>query len=114
MEGPGELHSVTQQTTAVNGVSHSDCIRKLNQGRNVIFRAEVGMNIKTTQVAARYFVLAMAWQQRGMTVRSTDKGGSYPIQADFGKNLETMPKVPVRQTARLSIGRQQRGTVLTE
>ena len=40
-------------------------------------------------VAGRHFVsLSIDRQQRGATVRSTDKKGNYPIQADFEGNSE--------------------------
>ena len=46
--------------------------------------------------------------------RSTDNGGNYPIHANFEGNPKTTPQVTVRQTVRLPIGRQQRGTTSTE
>ena len=48
------------------------------------------MDLETSQVAARHFVrLPIDQQQRGAAVRSTDRGGNYPIQADFGEKSET-------------------------
>ena len=76
MEGPGEHHRVTQQTTAVDGVSYVDCTRSPDRGGNSGFQVEVGIDLATSRVAARHFVkLAMFQQQRGMTARSIYKGG---------------------------------------
>ena len=69
---PGEPHPVTQHTTAVDGVSHADCTGSPDRGGNYFFQAEVGMDLETTQVAARHFVkLAMFWQQRGAQIGET-------------------------------------------
>ena len=42
MEGPGE----PQQTTAVDGFSHADCKTSADEGRNLFFQAEFGMDLE--------------------------------------------------------------------
>ena len=67
-----------------DGTSHAD------QGEIFVFQAEVGMNLETSQVAARRFVRQpIVRQQREASSRSTYRGGNYPIQADFGGKSET-------------------------
>ena len=56
MEGPGEPHPVTQQTTTVDGVLHDNCAKSQDRGGNFFFQAEVGMELETSQVAALHFV----------------------------------------------------------
>ena len=52
-----------------DGTLHAD------QGENIIFQAEVGMELETVQVAARHFLrLPIDQQQRGVTTKSTDRG----------------------------------------
>ena len=70
MGGSGESRPVTPETAA-NGISHAD------QRGIFFFQAEVGMDLKTTQAAARHFVRLpmIVRQQRGATARSTDQGG---------------------------------------
>ena len=71
------------------------------------------MNLEILQVAARHFKMAMFRQQQGTTARSTDRGGDYPIQADFGGNPKaTTAQVSAREDA--TIGRHQRGTTSIE
>ena len=72
MEEPRKFHPVTPQTAAKD-ISHVD-------QRVAFSHAEVGMDLGTTQVAARYFVKrAMVWQLRRTIMRSTYKGRSYPM-----------------------------------
>ena len=49
MEGPGEPHSATQQTTAADGVSYAGCTRSPDQGGHFFCQAEVGMDLETTK-----------------------------------------------------------------
>ena len=71
------------------------------------------MDLETSQVAARHFVLPIDRQQRGETSRSTDRGGDYPVQADFeGNPKTTIARVAAREEA--AIDRHQRGTTSTE
>ena len=52
-------------------------------------------------------------QQRKVIARSTERGGDYPIQADFGRNPRTTTvRVAAREEA--AIGGCQRGTTSTE
>ena len=67
------------------------------------------MNLETPQVTARHFAL----QQREVTTRSTERGGDYTTQADFGRSpTATTARVAAREEA--AISRQQRGTTSTE
>ena len=45
-EGPGGPHSVTQQTTAIDGVLHADCTRSPGRGGNVFFKPRLGWTSK--------------------------------------------------------------------
>ena len=58
--------SEEEDKVVADGILHPD------QGGKFCVQAEVGMDLKTRQVAARHFVLAMIQQQRGTTARSTD------------------------------------------
>ena len=76
--------SENEDKVVADGTSHAD------QGEIFVFQAEVRMNLETSQVAARRFVRQpIVRQQREATSRSTDRGGNYPIQADFGGKSET-------------------------
>ena len=61
-----------------NGTSHAD------QGGDFVLQTEVGMNLKTSQVVASHFELAMFQQHRGTTAKSSDRGEDYPTQSYFG------------------------------
>ena len=73
--------SEDEDKVVADGTSHADQGKKKNQ-------AKVGMDLGTSQVTGRHFVrLPTDRQQRGATARSTDRGGEYPIQADFGGKI---------------------------
>ena len=93
--------SEEDENVVTDGTSSTD------QGGDFAFRIEVGMDHEASQVAARHFELAM-FRQQGTTATSTDWGGDYPIQADFGGNpTATAARVAAREEA--AISRQQRG-----
>ena len=51
MEGPGEPHPVTQQTTAVDGISHVDCTRSPDREKILCssrLRGDLGNNNSTS------------------------------------------------------------------
>ena len=80
-----------------------------------VFQVEIGMDLETAQVTTRHFVrLPIDRQQQKATARSTDRGGDYPIQADFGGNLKTTITARVVAREEATIGRHQRGTASTE
>ncbi|CAM9495867.1 unnamed protein product, partial [Ascophyllum nodosum] len=74
---------------------------------------EVRKDPETSQVTARHFALPIDRQQREVTTRSSEKGGDYPNQDDFGGNpTATAARVAAREEG--AIGRHQRGTTSTE
>ena len=88
MEGPGEPQPVTLPTAA-DVISHAD-------QREIIFlKLRLGWASKQHKSP-----LAISWNcrwfgtQRGTTARSTNMGGNYAIQANFGGNPETTHKSP--------------------
>ena len=85
--------SEEEDKMVADGISHVD------QGGDFVFQTEVETNLETSQVAARHFELAMFRQQQGTTSRSTDRGGDYPIQADFAGNPKkaTTARVAARE-----------------
>ena len=89
-----------EDKVVVDGPSHVD------QSGDFVFQTEVGMNLETSQVAARHFELAMLRQQ-GTTSRSTARGGDYPIQADFAGNPKSATKARVAAREGAGISRQQ-------
>ena len=100
--------SEEEDKMVADGISHVD------QGGGFVFQTEVETDLKTSQVAARHFELAMFRQQQGPTSRSTDRRGDYPIQADLAGNPKkaTTARVAAREEA--TISRQQRGARSTE
>ena len=72
------------------------------------------MDLETSQVAARHFELAIFRQQQGATAKSTDRGGYYPIQADFGGNPKATTAQQVSACEDTVIDWHQRGTTSTD
>ena len=61
------------------------------------------MDLETAQVAARHLVrLPLDRNNEGRTAKSTDWGGNYPIQADFGGNPKTITTNNNNSTSRRS------------
>ena len=106
LERPQALEE--KDKVVVDGTSHVD------QGRDFVFQTEVGMDLKTSQVAARHFELTTFRQQQGTTAKSTDSGGDYPIQADFARNPKTATTARVAAREEAAISRQQRWATSTE
>ena len=90
-----------EENVVANRTSHA------GQRQNVVFQAEVEMDLEASQVAARHFVLPIDRQQRGAILTSTDRGGDYPVQADFEGN----PKITA---VRSSLARRLRSTGISE
>ena len=96
-----------EDKVVAGGTSHA------GQGKKIIFQTEVGMDLETSQVVARHVVKLAMFQQQGTISKSTDRGGNYPLQADFrGNPITTTARVAAHAEA--AIGRQQRGTTSTE
>ena len=58
-----------ENKVVADGTSHAD------RGGDFVFQTEVGMGLKTIQVAARHFEMVMFWQQQGAITKSTDRRG---------------------------------------
>ena len=83
----------------------------IDQERDFFFQTEIGKDSETSQVTARRFALPIDRQQKEVIIRSTDKRGDYPTEADFGGNpTATAARVTAREKA--AIGRHHRGTTL--
>ena len=82
----------------VDGTSSTD------QGGDFVFQTEIRMNLETSQVTARHFVLPIERQQREVTTRSTERGGDHPTQVDFGENPKktTTARVAAREETAIS------------
>ena len=75
-------------------------------------RSRCGLIFFKIQLAGRHFELAILRQQ-GTSAKSTDWGGDYPIQADFGGNPNTATTaVAAREEA--AIGQHRQGTTSTD
>ena len=85
-----------------------------DQGGDLLFQIEVGMDHEASQVAAREFELAMFRQQQGTTATSIHWGGDYSIQADFTGKSKAATTAPVAPREEAAISRQQRGAASTE
>ena len=92
----------------------ADVTSSTDQGGDLVFQTEAGMNLETSQVAALHFELAMFRQQQGTTAKSTYSGGDYPIHADFGENPQATIAQQVSAREDAAIGRYQRGTTSIE
>ena len=97
-----------EDKVVADGTSHAD------KGGGSVFQTEVGMDLETSQVAARHFESAMFRQQQGTTAKSADREGDYLIEADFGGNPKATTAQQVSTREEAAIGRQQRGTMSTE
>ena len=100
--------SEKEEKVVVDGTSSTD------QGGDFVFQTEVGMDLETSQVAARHFELAMFRQQQGTTAKSSERGKYYPIQADFGGDPKETSTARVAACEEAAIGRHQRRTTSTE
>ena len=91
----------------------ADGTSSTDHGGDFVFQIKVGMDHEASQVTARHFALPIDRHQRKGTTRSTEKGGDYPTQEDFGGYpTATTTRVAAREEA--AISRQQRGTASTE
>ena len=91
----------------------ADGTSSMDQEGDFCFQTEVGKDSETSQVTARHFALPIDRQQKAVTIRSTEKGGNHPNEADFGGNpAATAARVTAREKA--AIGRHHRGTMSTD
>ena len=73
--------SEDEDKVIADGTSHA------NQRGTFVFQAEVGMDLESSQVAARHFVrLPIDRQQRRAIARSTEREENYLIQEDLSDN----------------------------
>ena len=85
-----------------------------NQGEDFVSQTVVGMNLETPHVTARHFALPIDRQRQEVTTPSTERGGDYPTQADFGGNPKKAKTARVAAREEAAIGRHQRGTTSTK
>ena len=110
-----EEHSLLERPQASEKEENvvADGPLSIDQERDFFFQTEIGKDSETSQVTARRFALPIDRQQKEVILRSTDKGGDYPTEADFGGNpTATAAQVIAREKA--AIGRHHRGTALTD
>ena len=106
LERPQALEE--EDEVAADDTSHVD------QGKDFVCQTEVRIDLETSQIATRHFELAMFQQHQGTTLRSSDRGGDYPIQADFAGNPKTATTARIAAREEAAISRQQRGATSTE
>ena len=69
--------SEEEERVVANGTPSTD------EGGDFISQTEVGTDNELLQLVDRQFELVIFRHQKGMTAKSTDWRGDYPIQADF-------------------------------
>ena len=92
----------------------ADGTLQVDQEGDFVFLTEVRMDLETSQVAARHFELAIFRQQQGTISRCKDRGGDYPIQADFAGNPKTASTTRITACEEAAISRQHRGATSTK
>ena len=88
---------------------------KHSEGGDFISQTEVETDHEPTQLADRHSELAILRQQGGTTVKNTDWGGDFPIQADFVEstnNAVTAARVAAHEGA--AIGKHRQGAASTD
>ena len=76
-----------------------------DEGRDFISQTKIETENEPLQLADRHFELLIFRQQKGMTAKSTDWGGSYPIQADFAENTNVVTSARVAAREEAAIGK---------
>ena len=97
-----------EEKVVVDGTLSTD------KGGDFVSQTEVEMDHEASQIAARYFELAMFMLYQGTIAKSTDSRGHYPIQADFAENPKTVTTARVAACEEAAFGQHQRGATSTE
>ena len=100
--------SEEKQEVVANGTPSTD------EGGYFISQTKVETDNEPLQLADRHFELVIFRQQKGTTVKSTDWGVDYPIQADFAENTNAVTAARVAAHEEAAIGQHRQGTASTD
>ena len=92
----------------VNGTSSTD------EGGDFISQPKVETDNEPLRLANRHFELVIFRQQKGTTAKSTDWGGTYPIQEDFAENTNAVTAAQVAAREEAAIGKYRQRTASTD
>ena len=81
------------------------------EGGDFISQTKVGTDNEPLQLVDRQFELVIFRHQKGITAKSTDWRGDYPIQADFAENSNTVTAVRVAAREGAALDQHRQGKI---